>query len=420
MRFDPNSLFYYMAKTYSDNKTDDNKIIFCNEGSSRSSKTFDAIHLIYAFCDQNRNLKIPLRIGCFRNTLKDSREKLYYDFKTCLKEMEVYDSNSAYKENQSPEYFLFGNKLEFRGLDEDTEQVGYDIVFVNEALEVDIEEKISGLKMRCTRLMIFDWNPKYTQHWIFNWEGQKNILFTKTTYKNNKHLKQSVISEIESKSPWNLDDLKLTKKERRPHEENILNKTANEWYFEVYGMGLRANRDGLVFPDVTWIYEWPKEYDYEYYGLDFGFTQDPSAFTHVAFKVNKERKHDLYLWLKIYEPTKDSDILVSKMELVEPKLKDFIIYADSASPLMIADIRRKQYNIFEVAKPPGSILYGIDLMNRFNIHIMYDKNAKAEQENYCYKKIHGIQVNEPVDGFNHFWDSARYVCMSMLRRYLNN
>lgn len=420
MNFDPNSLFYYMVKTYHEKKTEKNKIIFCNEGGSRSAKTYDAIHFITAFCSQNQDKPIPLRIGFFRNTLKDSREKLYYDFKTCLKIIGIFDSNNAFKENQSPEYYLYGNKIEFRGLDEDTEQVGYDIVFVNEALEVDTESKISGLKMRCSKLMIFDWNPKYTIHWIFEWEGRPDIYFTKTTYKNNKHLTQSIITEIESESPWHLDDLHLPKNERRPHIENLKNGTTNEWHFEVYGMGVRANKSGLVFPNVNWIESLPESYDVKYYGLDYGFTNDPTALTEIRVKKNAEsEKIDVYCRLLIYEPTKDADILMKLINAIDPKIKEFQFCSDSADGgFMISDLRRNGYNIIAVSKPAGSILYGIDLMNRVNLHIVKNKNAIAEQENYSYMTVNGIAINEPVDKFNHMWDSIRYVFMTLIRRFI--
>lgn len=412
MKFDPNYLFYVMLKTYVDNKTDDNKIIFCNEGGARSSKTFDAIHLIYKFCSDNRNLKIPLRIGCFRDTLKDSREKLYYDFKTCLKEMDVYDPNSAFKENQSPEYFLFGNKIEFRGLDEDTEQVSYDIVFVNEAMEIDNEAKIAGLKMRCTKLMIFDWNPKYTQHWIFDWEGRPNTYFTKTTYKNNKHLKPSIISEIESKSPWDLDDLHLPECERRPHPENIKNRTADEWYFKVYGMGDRSNHDGLVFPSVTWIDEFPKDVERVFYGNDFGFTIDPNCLVKCGVNGNK-----LYAEIMCYTPIDNINTLC---QVMKPIVKNDIVWCDSADRYsFIPDLRLMGISAYPAKKYPGCIKYRISVIKRYDLHIVYSKEAKIEQENYSYRVIHGIQIEEPIDKFNHFWDALGYAVQHELRHELD-
>lgn len=419
MAFDPNPLFYYMASTYAKYKTADNKIVFCNEGASRAGKTQDAFHLIEVFCS---HAKKPLTIAIFRNTLKDSRTKAYKDFKKYLEEIRgIYDPNKARCEHTSPVYNLHGSLVEFKGLDEETEQTDYDIVFVNEALEVDSESKIAGLKLRCNKLMIFDWNPKYTQHWIFEWEGRPDIYFTKTTYKNNKHCPKQFITEIESESPWMLEDLKKPEAERRPHKENIERGTVDKWHFEVYGMGMRSNRDGLVFPSVTWIDEFPpeNELDLVFYGLDFGFTQDPSAFVKLGFKsMGEGKRHKVYHKLMIYEPTATADLLYDKMKSVEPNLDDYNVWADCSAPLMITDLRAKGVNIFAVTDK--QIVYGVDLMNRFDIHLVHDLDVKKEQENYCYDSVHGIQINEPIDKHNHFWDASRYGYMSQLRRYVIN
>ena len=414
MAFYPNPLFYHMAKTYSENKTADNKIIFCNEGASRAGKTQDTFHLIEAFCS---HAKKPLTVAVFRNTLKDSRTKAYKDFKKYLQDIRgTYNANLARCENTSPIYSLHGSNIEFKGLDEETEQTDYDIVFVNEALEVDDETSIAGLKLRCNKLMIFDWNPKYTQHWIFDWEGRKDIYFTKTTYKNNKHCPPQFITEIESESPWHLDDLLLPEAQRRPHPTNIEAGTADKWHFEVYGMGKRSNKDGLVFPNITWIDRFPPDDQLELicFGLDFGFTNDPTALVKVGYQANKEGRPKMFLELKIYQPTINADVLYNLIKHIE--IGDHRIWADCSAPLMISDLRRMKLKIFAVTDK--RIEYGIDLMNRFDMHIVYCKEFKIEQENYAYKTIHGIAVNEPTDRHNHAWDASRYACISELRRFV--
>ena len=303
MVFEPNALFYWMLKMYSENSHHKKQIRICNEGGARSSKTWDTIHLIVAFCDQHRYKDIPLKIAFFRNTLKDCRDKLYEeDFKLCLKTIGIYDKANARKENQSPEYNLWGNDIFFRGLDEATEQPTYDIVFINEALEVNSYGKVAGLFFRCRKLVIMDWNPKFTAHWCFDLEGQPLTFFSKTTYLNNPKLAPEIIENIQRYSPWHLDDLHLPETQRRPHEQNIANKTANRFYFLVYGMGMRGAMEGLIFEDVKWIDQLPDQFDKEFYGLDFGFTSDPSAFVKCRFKKNsdKNQKSDLFLELKLY------------------------------------------------------------------------------------------------------------------------
>ncbi len=406
MRFVPSTLYYWMVQTYFENKTDDNKILFCNEGSSRSCKTWDAIHLIYTFCDHNRYLDVPLEIGVFRRTLKDSREKTYEkDFKPCLKTMQVYNSDDVRKENTSPDYYLFGNKIEFRGLDSGSESTAYDIIFVNEGLEVEDEELIAGLKMRCRKLMIFDWNPRYTLHWLFDYEDRPFTYFSKTTYKNNKHLEKSVIADIESKSPWHLDDLQLPEKDRRRHDINYQNRTVDEWYFKVYGMGVRANRDGLVYPDVTWVDEFP-DYERIGYALDLGFTNSPTVLSKATVIGD-----DLFGECLIYTPTEKPKDLVVLLDALG--LEKQIIWCDSAHPVFIGKLNKLGCRIFAIKKTP--IMDGVGLVKEYNIHLIKNIDVQKEQENYSMRKINGIPLDEPVKKHDHWWDSLRYNVMANFR-----
>jgi len=96
--------------------------------------------------------------------------------------MKVIGANLTYTAaGQKPYVNIFGNHVHFNGLDSEDNTEGYpsDVIFVNEALETQ-KAKVDGLKMRCRKLMIMDWNPKYTQHWCFELEGQPNVFFTRT------------------------------------------------------------------------------------------------------------------------------------------------------------------------------------------------------------------------------------------------
>ena len=423
MTFEPNALFYYMAKTYAENKKKDNQIIFCNEGGMRSSKTFDAIHFIVAFCNQNQNK--GLKFYFFRKTLKDCREKLYEsDFVECLKIIGIYDKSNARNEGVNPEYNLYGNKLYFRGIDSiGTEATYSDGIFYNELMDEESYNNISGWVTRCKKFVIFDWNPKYTLHWIFKWENRPDVFFTHTTYKNNKKLDTATIKSIESTSPWHLDDLKLPKDKRRFNEVNIANGTVDEWFFEVYGMGLRANRAGLVFPSVTWHDKLTTNYEKYYYGLDFGNTTGI-----YAFAVGCDNEYGIWFDCPIYgsfatkeDIANDSNSGLKRFyEAFKAWLNDFqpkgevMVIADSAQPLKIRDLNqwcdadRLNVKFYPVKKFPGCVEWRIDVIKRKSINLVERTHIKHEQENYIYQTINGISLNKPIDDFNHFWDSAGY------------
>ena len=169
MNFDPNPLFFQMCEIIQDGKSSDDKTIICNEGGTRSSKTWDTFHLIATYCDHNRNKNKDIYV--LRDTLKNSREYTFKEFKKC---MILIGINAEYlSENSSPSVRLYGNNIYFRGLDDEANSEGYpsNVLFINEALETK-KSQVNGLIMRCEELIIMDWNPKFTDHWCFDFESR--------------------------------------------------------------------------------------------------------------------------------------------------------------------------------------------------------------------------------------------------------
>jgi len=414
MIFDPNPLFFEILRLYKSYKTPENLVTICNEGSSRSSKTFDFFHFLVMFCDHNRGAELEFYV--LRDLLTDCRDYTYKEFKKCLKIIGVWDEEAGVT-SPKPYYNLFGNHVFFRGLDDDKEAPPSDGIFVNEALEIDRESKIKGWRMRCRLFMVYDWNPKYTEHWCFNMKGRPNTFFTHSTYKNNKHLAVSIANEIESYCPWHFDDLDLPENERRPHPYNLQNGTADIYQWLVYGAGIRTAPEGLIFQNVNYIDEWPMDVAHVY-GLDFGFTVDPSALTKVG-----ETATDIYLELLLYEPTATPDMLNSYAEAIGLD-KSLPCTADSADKYtgenrgtveMVEALKSLGWNITKVSKT-RSIIFWINEMKKKRINIIRNSlvhKARKEQENYRFKMVNGIAINQPEDKFNHFFDSSRYAYMSL-------
>lgn len=409
MNFNPNPLFYEMVKIYLENKHLPDKVTICNEGSSRSSKTWDFFHFLVMYCENNKNEHNEIYI--LRETLVDCKDFTFKEFQKCLKVIGIWNDDN-YKSPQKPFYNLYGNDVYFRGLDDSSEGYPSDIVFVNETLENQNKEKIDGIYMRCRKLVIYDWNPKYTQHWCFNLEGQPNVHFTHSTYKNNKHLEQTVINTIEAYCPWNFEDLHLPEKERRPHLVNIKNGTSDKYRWQVYGEGIRSAPEGLIFQHVTWLDEFPEIA--HTYGMDFGYTTDPTVIVKYA-----EDEHNIWIEPLLYEPTENSSLIHDFATTTGIDIK-LPTTADSADKYtghgkttveMVKELRHKGWdNIKKVRKNKG-VLFWIISMKKKKIHIV--KNhlanfARKEQENYVMKVLNGIAINQPVDKFNHMWDAARY------------
>lgn len=426
MPFDPNPLYCQMAEIISDNKGSEYLTQIYNEGGTRASKTWDVYHLIYTLCVHNTGK--GLEIYVFRDTLVNARELTFKDFKKFIKHTE---GKVAYvSERSKPEVNIFGNTIYFRGLpEEDEEGFPTDISFFNEMLEMD-QTPVDGIIMRCTKLVLGDWNPKFTKHWAFKREGQSNVHFTRTTYKNNKHLPKTVISSIEALEPWETGSYEVTKEgvimykgkpvtdknQPPPNIKNIEQKTADEFRWKVYGLGLRGAMKGLIFPYVKYIDKFP---DLAHtYGNDFGFTTDPNALVKFA-----QEGCNIYLELLSYAPMETESILIDYLQALEiPKLTP--ITADSSDKYisetkgviqMVRGVRYAGYSMVKVKKTESVMYWLLKMRNDYKIHIVKNKFytfAKTEQENYRMKEIHGIEIQQPEDKFNHFWDASRYAFMA--------
>lgn len=403
MTFQPNGLYFKMAELVA-NRQPNTKLIIGNEGGSRSSKTWDFIHLLVWICDHNRGKKLDIFL--FRDTLVNCKEYLLKDFRNCLSQIGIYDQNN-YKDNAGkPNYYLFGQEIKFRGLDDNSTEIkeatDSDILFFNEILSGCEKERVMNWIMRCRKLVVADWNPKYTDHWFFAFEKRCDTVFTHSTYKNNRHLQQSVVKEIESYDPSN--------------PENVKNGTADKYRWAVYGQGKRANREGLVFPSVTYVDGFPNNIEQFAWGIDFG-TAHPTVIVKAGL-IKNEKKSDLYLKKMFYSPCETSQAVIEAVKSIQV---DKHIWCDTnidntnTGIGWVSDMRRAGINALLTKKFPGSRAYWITTLKNFNIHIVNDHDFKREQENFCYRVVDGIQLSETIDKYDDCWSASGYAVVGDFR-----
>ncbi len=418
MILDPNPLYYWMLKKFSERDRRD-KLILCNEGSSRSSKTFEGFRFLATYCDHNRGSEKDIYV--FRDTLTNCRDYTIKDFKRCLgrEGMGIYEERHMTGLGGKPQYNLFGQTINFRGLDQDSEAARSDFLYFNELLECD-KPAFDGWLMRNEVVTLADWNPRYTAHWAFDLEKRPNCFFSKTTYKHNKFLPESVVRGIESLSPWLLEDMHLEEDKRRPHLDNIKAGTADKYQWLVYGCGIRSSKEGLMFPNVTFVNAIPKDVEQISYGMDFGTTAQ-TAIVRTAFK-RKEGKSDLYLQKLFYAPTQTSDEvneILNELAKTYPGLgTDAHIWADNNKPGWIADLRESGKSIFPTVKFPGSRDYWIQSIKKFNIHIVRDVDFQKEQENFAHRVVDGITLSESIKKWDHLWSASGYSVVGDLRDFI--
>lgn len=389
-------VYRYLMYRYMQYREQEAVLKIFNEGSSRSGKTFDTFDFLYDICLLANH---PLNIFVYRNTLQACKEITLADFRKKMILRGDYDPDAMRGENQRPDYFVKGSVIHFRGLDKMDSREGYDcdVIYINEMLDDISKSQYKNITMRCTTMVIGDWNPKYTEHWAFELEGKPNTYFTHTTYRDNPFCPQSVVKEIESYEPT---------------PENIASGTADEWRWKVYGLGIRAAQEGLVYDNVQWIDEFPEEVECVVFGMDFGFTNDPTAMVRVGM-----RGLDLYIKEEFYSPCADPAILY---ECVKDIVRDLPVFADSADKYaknpesMVDGLLFRGVNILKAKKYAGSVTDGIHMVKSFRLHVVRSQNMLSETNAYVWDSVNGIRLNRPIDKFNHLWDAVRYAVMEYL------
>jgi PBSX family phage terminase large subunit len=368
------------------------------EGSSRSGKTWASIDFLNWFLATRQK---GLVVNCIRETYNSFKTTLFNDIRKRTAQMGIHCRLHDVEELHSMK--LFGSRINFIGADKPSKFEGAtcDIAYYNELL--DIPRDIFDLQeQRCQLFWIGDYNPKAVDHWVYNGVvPREDVSFFKSTFEDNPFISATEKRKILSYEPTHPEDRQLPEKERRPHPVNINQGTADDFKWKVYGLGERSAPEGLIFRYVTWIDEWPEGIEKYTYGLDFGFTNSPTALVKVGRIAD-----NLYLQRLIYTPIEDPKTCAEAVNAAIDPGKH--IWADSAHPGTIADLRLHKLRVLAAKKPKGSIQTGISLLKKFKIHIVRSPEFQKEQANYRWRMINGISLNEPVDEFNHLWDAARY------------
>ena len=307
------------------------------------------------------------------------------DFINILREHNLYNEDNHNK--SSSEYNLFGNLIEFISLDQPVKVRGRKrhLLFINEANELFWEDW-QQLLFRTSDKIILDYNPSEEYHWIYDKIiPREDAKFLKTTYKDNPFLEQSLIDEIER--------LKYT----------------DEQYWQIYGLGEKGISKATIFNYVE-CNQVPFEAEVVSFGMDFGFTNDPTALVKVSKLDN-----NLYIEELLYRTMMTTGDIHN---FLKGKVNREPIYADSSEPRIIEELRRMGWSIRASLKGRDSVNAGIDLLKRFKIHIHKDStNAIQEFRNYKWLEDKtGKLTNKPEDKNNHITDAVRYATYSILSK----
>lgn len=358
------------------------------EGSSRSGKTWDSIDFLILLC----LVEDSATINILKETYNSFKTTLFDDFNRRLPD---YGLISPFANKQEVHTFkIFNNKINLLGADDASKFHGAscDYFWCNEMLDIS-KDIFDQSEQRCRKFWWGDYNPKTTDHWVFsNVEGRADVGLLKTTFMDNPRISKAERSKILS---------------YQPTPENIKQGTADDYMWNVYGLGLRSTPEGLIFQHVEWIDDFPENCERVYFGLDFGYTNSPSALVKVGLQGR-----DLYAKCLFYSPTESPTELIP---VLNAHCGKFPIYADPSGRGMIAILRREGFNVVATNTYPGSIKTGISLIKTHKIHLVNHPAAKKEQANYKYRTVDGQPTDDPIDDFNHFWDAVRMVVISNIR-----
>lgn len=361
------------------------------QGGTSSSKTFSIIPLLidYAIAKPKSEISIVsesiphLRRGALKDFIK------IMDWTHIFREEQFNRSTLRYD-------FTNGSYIEFFSADQSDKLRGArrDVLFVNECNNITFES-YHQLAIRTRRFIYLDYNPT-SEFWV-----HKELLSDKDaemiilTYKDNEALDSELVKEIE-------------KARERAKESTYW---ANWW--KVYGLGQIGVIDGVIFSNWQIVKQVPDDAELLGYGLDFGFTNDPTALISVH-KFNSE----LYIKELIYQTRLTNNDIVQRMiELGVDKYKDII--ADSAEPKSIEDIYRGGFrNIYGAKKGADSIRNSIDKLQRYKINITESStNLIKEFRGYVWTKDkNGNQTGEPIGINDHGIAALRYFALNKLEQ----
>lgn len=352
----------------------DNAVVV-NKGGTRSGKTWSLLQLCYTLITRKHGIMVSV-VG---ETMPFLKRGAMRDFKTIVGD----DWQDGWWNATDKLYTIPTTKssIEFFSADNEGKVHGSarDYLFLNECYFVDYEI-YRQLAVRTRKRIMLDYNPR-SRFWVDErLLGRDGVALIHSTYKDNPHLTPMQIAEIES------------------------NKGDNNWW-RVYGLGETGSVEGLVYKDFSIVADMPKQFKNQFYAIDFGFTNDPTAILRVSLSGGE-------LWIE--ELAYNTGMLnkdIANVLLDSGAMRGSNIVADSSEPKSIAEINAlTNLNVRPTAKGAGSIVAGITAVQSYKLNVSQGALGTIDElRNYSWKRdTNGNYINVPTDKYNHALDALRY------------
>lgn len=341
-------------------------------GGTSASKT---ISILIWLIDYAQSVDNEL-ISVVSETLPHLKRGAIRDFKSIMMQ-HSYWKDSQWNATDYTYTFETGTKLEFFSVDQPGKVRGprRDILFLNEVNNISYDT-YTQLEIRTKKIIWADYNP-VSEFWFYTeLKDQENVDFLTLTYKDNEALDKSIVEAIEA-------------------------KRTNKNFWQVYGLGQLGDAQGRIYTEWQIIDEIPHQARLERRGIDFGYTNDPTAIIDV-YKYNGGIILDELMYQKGLSNKQIADFINTQPTTLN--------IADSAEPKSIDELKSYGVNVIPATKGQGSVLQGIQKLQAQRVSITKRSiNGIKEYRNYLWlEDKDGTIINTPSDIWNHFLDGARY------------
>ena len=353
------------------------------QGGTSAAKTYGILAVLIA-----RASAVPgIEISVVAESIPHLRRGALKDFIKIMKWMNKWQE-SQFNKSLLTYQFLNGSNFEFFSADDSSKLRGArrDVLYINECNNITFES-YNELSIRTKKAVYLDFNPA-NEFWVHTeLKDEPDTDFLILTYKDNEALDERIVKEIEK------------------NRDKALTSAYYANWWRVYGLGEIGMLEGVVFSNWKIIDTIPTEAKLIGIGLDFGYTNDPTAIIEI-YNYNGQR---IVNELKYQTGMLNSDI-------AKELPKNVVVYADSSEPKSIDEIRRYGITIKGVTKGKDSINYGIDIMQQQNYLVTSQStNLIKELRAYCWDQDKtGKQLNKPQGKQDHGIDALRYHEMETL------
>lgn len=355
-----------------------------NQGGTSSGKTYSIMQLLFEMA-MNEGEMIVTIVG---QDVPNLKKGAYRDAKTILNRSAVLQMWFPYvNESERVIRCVNGSVLEFTSFkdEQDAKSGKRDVLFINECDGIPYEIYWQ-LDLRTRKKVFLDYNPS-AKFWVHEKViGKNGVRLIISDHRCNPFISAEEHCKIES-----IEDEELWK---------------------VYARGKTGKLKGLIFPDYRIVDKMPdvRECKGNWYGLDFGFTNDPTSLENVRLAHGE-------LWIDelLYESGYDNPMIARLMKSNGIGKHDVVI-ADCAEPKSIAEVNAHGFRVEPSVKGGDSVINGLQIMKRYRLNITRRSiGILKELKRYKWKvDKNGEMLNVPIDVWNHGIDAVRYVALKKL------